>query len=124
MVIHDDGGPLIHNGREDEQRSFDSTCRKFRRFPHPIPALRSPAYLQIPRTRLPLNKSLHRNTIDNVSVARIFKAPDHILEGQCVELRNRLQFLERGRERVGEASERPGLELLGLRVVSANLEET
>ena len=31
-VIHDDGGPLIHNGWEDEQRSFDSTCRKFYRF--------------------------------------------------------------------------------------------
>jgi hypothetical protein len=31
-VIHEDGGTLIHNGWEDEQRSFDSTCRKFRRF--------------------------------------------------------------------------------------------
>jgi hypothetical protein len=31
-VIHDDGGPLIHNGWKDEQRSFDSTCRKFHRF--------------------------------------------------------------------------------------------
>jgi hypothetical protein len=31
-VIHPDGGPLIHNGWEDEQRSFDSTCRKFHRF--------------------------------------------------------------------------------------------
>jgi len=30
-VIHEDGGPLIHNGSEDEQRSFDSTCRKFHR---------------------------------------------------------------------------------------------
>ena len=27
-----EGGPLIHNGSEDEQRSFDSTCRKFHRF--------------------------------------------------------------------------------------------
>jgi hypothetical protein len=26
------GGPLLHNGGEDEQTSFDSTCRKFRRF--------------------------------------------------------------------------------------------
>jgi hypothetical protein len=25
-------GPLLHNGGEDQQRSFDSTCRKFRRF--------------------------------------------------------------------------------------------
>jgi hypothetical protein len=31
-VVHEDGGPLIHNGWEDEQRSFDSTCRKFYRF--------------------------------------------------------------------------------------------
>ena len=31
-VIHQDGGPLIHNGWEDEQRSFDSTCRKFHCF--------------------------------------------------------------------------------------------
>jgi hypothetical protein len=31
-VIHQDGGPLIHNGWEDEQRSLDSTCRKFHRF--------------------------------------------------------------------------------------------
>jgi hypothetical protein len=31
-VIHQDGGPLIHNGWDDEQRSFDSTCRKFHRF--------------------------------------------------------------------------------------------
>jgi hypothetical protein len=31
-VIHDDGGPLIHNGWEDERRSFDSTCRKSHRF--------------------------------------------------------------------------------------------
>ena len=31
-VVHEFGGPLIHNGWEDEQRSFDSTCRKFHRF--------------------------------------------------------------------------------------------
>jgi hypothetical protein len=31
-VIHEDAGPLIHNGWEDEQRSFDSNCRKFHRF--------------------------------------------------------------------------------------------
>jgi hypothetical protein len=31
-LIHEDGGPLIHNGWEEEQRSFDSTCRKFYRF--------------------------------------------------------------------------------------------
>src|SRR5450432_272932 len=26
------GGPLLYHGGEDEQRSFDSTCRKFQRF--------------------------------------------------------------------------------------------
>jgi hypothetical protein len=26
------GGPLLYHGREDQQRSFDSTCRKLRRF--------------------------------------------------------------------------------------------
>ena len=31
-AIHEDGGPLIHNGSEEEQRSLDSTCRKFHRF--------------------------------------------------------------------------------------------
>jgi len=31
-VIHQYGGPLIHNGSEEEQRSLDSTCRKLHRF--------------------------------------------------------------------------------------------
>ena len=31
-VLDDEGGPLIHNGSEEEQHSFDSTCRKFHRF--------------------------------------------------------------------------------------------
>jgi hypothetical protein len=31
-VIDTDGGPLIHNGSEEEQYSFDSTCRRFHRF--------------------------------------------------------------------------------------------
>ena len=26
------GGPLLYHGGKDEQRSFDSTCQKFRRF--------------------------------------------------------------------------------------------
>jgi hypothetical protein len=26
------GGPLLYHGDEDQQRSFDSTCRKFQRF--------------------------------------------------------------------------------------------
>ena len=30
--IIEDGGPLLYHGGEDQQRSFDSTCRKFRRF--------------------------------------------------------------------------------------------
>jgi len=32
MAISQHGGPPIHNGWEDEQRSFDFTCRKFHRF--------------------------------------------------------------------------------------------
>jgi hypothetical protein len=31
-VIGDDGGPLIHNGSEEELSSFDSTRRKLHRF--------------------------------------------------------------------------------------------
>ena len=31
-AVHADGGPLIHNGDEETQRSFDSTCRKLYRF--------------------------------------------------------------------------------------------
>jgi hypothetical protein len=32
-AVDDEGGPLIsHSASEDEQRSFDSTCRKFHRF--------------------------------------------------------------------------------------------
>lgn len=31
-VLHADGGPLIHSGVEEAQRSFDSTCRKLHRF--------------------------------------------------------------------------------------------
>ena len=31
-VIDDAGGPLIHHGASEEQRSFDSTCRKLHRF--------------------------------------------------------------------------------------------
>ena len=28
----ENGGPLLYHGGEDAQRSFDATCRKFRRF--------------------------------------------------------------------------------------------
>lgn len=31
-AIHQDGGPLVHNGSEEAQRSFDATCRKLHRF--------------------------------------------------------------------------------------------
>ena len=32
-AIDDEGGPLLHHGdSEDEQRAFDSTCRKLHRF--------------------------------------------------------------------------------------------
>jgi hypothetical protein len=31
-VIREDGGPLVHNGSDEEQRSFDSSCRKLHRF--------------------------------------------------------------------------------------------
>jgi len=31
-VVGDDGGPLIYNSSEEEQRSFDSTCRRLHRF--------------------------------------------------------------------------------------------
>lgn len=31
-TVHADGGPLVHHGAEDEQRSFDATCRKLHRF--------------------------------------------------------------------------------------------
>ena len=31
-AVHQDGGPLLYNGSEEEQRSVDSTCRKLHRF--------------------------------------------------------------------------------------------
>jgi len=31
-AVHEDGGPLIHNGSEEAQCSFDATCRKLHRF--------------------------------------------------------------------------------------------
>lgn len=31
-VVDADGGPLIHHGSEEEQRSFDSTCRRLHHF--------------------------------------------------------------------------------------------
>ena len=37
------GGPLLYHGGEDQQRSFDSTCRKFRRFLSETARQRSPS---------------------------------------------------------------------------------
>jgi hypothetical protein len=34
-VIYEDGGPLLYHSSEEEQRSFDSTCRKLHRFLSP-----------------------------------------------------------------------------------------
>lgn len=31
-AIHEDGGPLLYSGSEEEQRPFDTTCRKLHRF--------------------------------------------------------------------------------------------
>ena len=31
-VVGADGGPLIYNGSEEDQRSLDATCRKLHRF--------------------------------------------------------------------------------------------
>ena len=35
QAIHEYGGPSVHNGSEELQRSFDSTCRKLHRFLFP-----------------------------------------------------------------------------------------
>ena len=44
----EDGGPLLYNGAEDQQRSFDSTCRKFRRFLTATARSRSPSPTDFP----------------------------------------------------------------------------
>jgi hypothetical protein len=31
-AVHEYGGPAIHNGSDEQQRSFDATCRKLHRF--------------------------------------------------------------------------------------------
>ena len=31
-AVHQYGGPAVHNGSEEQQRSVDSTCRKLHRF--------------------------------------------------------------------------------------------
>ena len=41
-AVYDDGGPLIHNGSEEGQRSLDANLPQTPQIPHSIPAL-SPA---------------------------------------------------------------------------------
>jgi len=50
-VIHQDGGPLIHNGWEDEQRSFTPPLHlsKVPPFPNSTPALSLPVTHRFPR---------------------------------------------------------------------------
>jgi len=36
-AVHEHGGPAVHNGSEEQQRSVDSTCRKLHRFLKPLP---------------------------------------------------------------------------------------
>jgi hypothetical protein len=31
-AVHQDGGPLVHNGSDEQQHAFDATCRKLHRF--------------------------------------------------------------------------------------------
>src|SRR5947209_14783130 len=52
-VIHEDGGPLVHNGSEDEQRSFDSRSEEH------TSELQSRQYLVC---RLLLEKKKKKNT--------------------------------------------------------------
>jgi hypothetical protein len=42
------GGPLLYHGGEDQQRSFDSTCRKYRRFLSEPTRWRSPSPTNFP----------------------------------------------------------------------------
>jgi len=49
-VIHPYGGPLIHNGSDEAQRSLDSTCRKLHLSLSRPPAL-SPGKNQIPNNK-------------------------------------------------------------------------
>jgi hypothetical protein len=42
------GGPLLYHGGDDQQRSFDSTCRKFRRFLTETARSRSPSPTNFP----------------------------------------------------------------------------
>src|ERR1700692_4319212 len=44
----EEAGPLLYHGGEDQQRSFDSTCRKFRRFLSDTAPLPPPLPPQLP----------------------------------------------------------------------------
>ena len=47
-----DGGPILHHGdSEEQQRSFESTCRKLWKYLNHSRAKRGPNHPQIPRTR-------------------------------------------------------------------------
>jgi transposase-like protein len=55
--VHELGGPAIHNASDEQQRSFDSTCRKLRRFLDPEPQIpqTSPFLRQPVKTQFSLN---------------------------------------------------------------------
>jgi len=48
-AVHQYGGPLVHNGAEDQQRSFDATCR--RSIASSIKRGAEPGYARISQTR-------------------------------------------------------------------------
>ena len=57
------GGPLLYHGGEDQQRSFDSTCRKFRRFLAAAARSRAPSPTNSPEeATLMLTEISGRNT--------------------------------------------------------------
>jgi hypothetical protein len=47
-AVHEYGGPQVHNGSQDQQRFFDSTCCKLHRFP----TLPRPWVCQLPTNSL------------------------------------------------------------------------
>ena len=54
------GGPLLYHGGEDQQRSFDSTCRKFRQVPHRDGSLTLAVTHKFPRRGKKLESWKHR----------------------------------------------------------------
>jgi len=47
-VIHEDGGPLIHNGSEEDQRIVDSACHKLQPLPEAGSTLTAPVTHRFP----------------------------------------------------------------------------